>query len=184
MSTLLIKNIRCLVSCDRQDTVYENVNLLCEDGLIKSITPSDGRKDGSVGPGRDVTQGSLKTRALCASEGDDCCPCESVGNVLPQAADTVIDGRDMFVYPGLVNTHHHLYQVFSRNLRKVQSMELFDWLKTLYEIWKNLNEDTVYLSSLTGMAELMKNGCTTVTDHHYVFPMLYYQRRFHSSGAI
>ena len=85
-------------------------------------------------------------------------------------ADTVIDASGMLCYPGLVNAHHHLYQVFSRNLEKVQNMELFDWLKTLYEIWKNLNEDTVYLSSMTGMGELMKNGCTTVTDHHCVFP--------------
>ena len=85
-------------------------------------------------------------------------------------ADEVIDGTGCFCYPGLVNTHHHLYQVFSRNLPEVQNMELFDWLVTLYEIWKNLREDTVYWSSLTGMAELMKNGCTTVFDHHYVFP--------------
>lgn len=85
-------------------------------------------------------------------------------------ADTVIDAGGMLCYPGLVNAHHHLYQVFSRNLEKVQNMELFDWLKTLYEIWKDLNENTVYLSSLTGMGELMKNGCTTVFDHHYVFP--------------
>lgn len=85
-------------------------------------------------------------------------------------ADTVVYAKDMFCYPGLVNTHHHLYQAFSRNLPSVQNLELFPWLKKLYEIWKNLNEDTVYLSSLTGMGELMKNGCTTVFDHHYIFP--------------
>lgn len=85
-------------------------------------------------------------------------------------ADTEIDCSNMACYPGLVNTHHHLYQVFSRNLPQVQNMELFDWLKTLYEIWKNLNDDTIYLSSKIGMAELVKNGCTTVFDHHYVFP--------------
>ena len=132
MSTLLVKNIRTIVSCDKKDSVYNNVDLLCEDGLIKAIVPAGGD-------------------AVCE-------------------ADTVIDGKDMFLYPGLINTHHHLYQLFSRNLEKVQNMELFDWLKTLYEIWKNLNSDTVYLSSLAGIAELMKNGCTTVTDHHYVFP--------------
>ena len=57
-----------------------------------------------------------------------------------------------------------------RNLPQVQNMELFDWLKTLYEIWKNLDEDVIRLSSLTGMGELMKHGCTTCFDHHYVFP--------------
>ena len=129
MSTLLIRNIRTLVSCDEYDTVYENVDLYAEDGFIRAI-----------------------------------------GNDLPQQADKVIDARHMLCYPGLVNTHHHLYQVFSRNLAKVQNMELFDWLKTLYEIWKNLDSDVIRLSSLTGMGELMKHGCTTCFDHHYVFP--------------
>ena len=93
----------------------------------------------------------------------------SIGPDAPDA-DHVIDGRGMLCYPGLINAHHHLYQIFSRNLPQVQSMELFDWLTALYEIWKGLNADTVYLSSLVGMGELMKYGCTTVFDHHYVFP--------------
>lgn len=84
-------------------------------------------------------------------------------------ADEVIDGSSMFVYPGLVNTHHHLYQTFTRNLPQVQSMELFDWLTTLYEIWKGLNQEVIYYSSLIGMGELLKYGCTTCFDHHYVF---------------
>jgi cytosine/adenosine deaminase-related metal-dependent hydrolase len=85
-------------------------------------------------------------------------------------ADETIDASDYFVYPGLINTHHHLYQTFTRNLPQVQNMELFDWLITLYEIWKGLTPDMIYYSSLTGMADLMKNGCTTCFDHHYVFP--------------
>ncbi|WP_333650679.1 8-oxoguanine deaminase [Lacrimispora sp.] len=85
-------------------------------------------------------------------------------------ADTVIDGTGMCVYPGLINTHHHLYQIFTRNLPQVQSMELFPWLITLYELWKNIDEDVIRSTSLTGMGELMKNGCTTCFDHHYVFP--------------
>ena len=129
MSTLLIKNIRTLVSCDSADTVYENVDLYAENGFIKAIGASLDRK-----------------------------------------ADKTIDASHMLCYPGLVNTHHHLYQVFSRNLPQVQNMELFDWLNTLYEIWKNLDADVIRLSSLTGMGELMKHGCTTCFDHHYVFP--------------
>lgn len=82
----------------------------------------------------------------------------------------VIDGRALLVYPGLVNTHHHLYQYFTRNLPEVQGMELFDWLTALYGIWANLDADAVYQSSLAGMAELMRFGCTTCFDHHYVFP--------------
>lgn len=84
-------------------------------------------------------------------------------------ADEVVDGSSMFVYPGFINTHHHLYQTFTRNLPQVQKMELFDWLTALYEIWKGLNPEMIYYSSLTGMGELLKYGCTTCFDHHYVF---------------
>ena len=129
MSTLLIKNISQLVTCDDKDQVLQNVDILCKDGFV-----------------------------------------EKIGASLNAAADRIIDGSHMLCYPGLVNTHHHLYQVFSRNLAKVQNMELFDWLKTLYEIWKNLDSEVIRLSSLTGMGELMKHGCTTCFDHHYVFP--------------
>ena len=87
-----------------------------------------------------------------------------------RSADREYDCNGMIVYPGLINVHHHLYQYFSRNLSKVQNLELFDWLKALYGVWKNLNEKTVYLSSCAGMAELMRYGCTTCFDHHYVFP--------------
>ncbi|HIY73764.1 MAG TPA: 8-oxoguanine deaminase [Candidatus Intestinimonas merdavium] len=85
-------------------------------------------------------------------------------------ADSVIDAASMAVYPGLINTHHHLYQLFSRNLPEVQKMELFPWLVTLYEVWKRLDEEVVTWSSLTGFGELLKTGCTTCFDHHYVFP--------------
>lgn len=85
-------------------------------------------------------------------------------------ADTILDGSNLSMYPGLINTHHHLYQIFTRNLPQVQSMELFPWLITLYELWKNIKEDVIFATSLLGMGELMKNGCTTCFDHHYVFP--------------
>lgn len=93
----------------------------------------------------------------------------AIGKETPKA-DRVLDAKGMLCYPGLVNAHHHLYQVFSRNLPQVQNLELFPWLTALYEVWKELTEETVRLSSLAGMGELMKNGCTTVFDHHYVFP--------------
>ena len=126
--TLLVKNIRTLVTCDERDQVLSPVDLRIEDGVITGI-----------------------------------------GNLEPEA-DEVLDASYCIGYPGLVNTHHHLYQVFSRNLPEVQRMELFPWLRYLYEIWKNLDEDVVYASSLTGMGELLKYGCTTCFDHHYVFP--------------
>lgn len=87
-----------------------------------------------------------------------------------QTADEVVDASGCIVYPGLINTHHHLYQTFSRNLPKVQNMELFDWLTALYGIWKNLDPNVIYYSSVVGMGELLKTGCTTCFDHHYVFP--------------
>lgn len=89
---------------------------------------------------------------------------------LDRVPDDEFDCSDMIVYPGLINVHHHLYQYFTRNLKKVQDYELFDWLKALYGVWKNLNETTVLLSSAAGMTELMRYGCTTCFDHHYVFP--------------
>ena len=94
----------------------------------------------------------------------------ALGPNLACEADTVLDGSHYWCYPGLINTHHHLYQVFSRNLPQVQNLELFDWLTALYEIWKNLDEQVVRCSALTGMGELLKHGCTTCFDHHYVFP--------------
>lgn len=95
---------------------------------------------------------------------------EKIGPELTDTADEVIDATGMLIYPGLINTHHHLYQMFTRNLPEVQNMELFPWLLHLYEIWKNLDNDTIRYSSLTGMGELLKTGCTTCFDHHYVFP--------------
>jgi cytosine/adenosine deaminase-related metal-dependent hydrolase len=82
----------------------------------------------------------------------------------------VIEADGMFVYPGLINTHHHLYQTFTRNLPQMQNLELFDWLRGMYEIWRGLTPEMIYFSSLVGMGELLKYGCTTCFDHHYVFP--------------
>ncbi len=74
------------------------------------------------------------------------------------------------VLPGFINTHHHLYQTLFRGVDEVQEMPLFPWLKGLYEFWKHLNEETVYYGSLVGFSELLRTGCTTTADHHYVFP--------------
>ena len=87
----------------------------------------------------------------------------------PQGA-TVIDASRHVVVPGLVNTHHHFYQTLTRNLPAVQDAKLFDWLVYLYEIWKYLDPEAVYWSSMLAMAELAKTGCTLTTDHHYLYP--------------
>ena len=91
------------------------------------------------------------------------------GDIKP-AADRIIDCSTCVVVPGFVNTHHHFYQTLTRNLPAVQNAELFDWLTYLYEIWKHLDEEAVFYSSMLAMGELLKTGCTTSTDHHYVYP--------------
>ena len=133
--TLLMKNVKYLVTCDDNDRFMTDINMLVTDGVITYIGTEE------------------------------------------KTADKIIDASRMVVYPGLINSHHHLYQTFTRNLPQVQNMELFPWLKTLYEIWKGIDGDSVYYSSLTGMGELLKTGCTTCLDHHYVFPE-------HSAGAL
>lgn len=87
-----------------------------------------------------------------------------------EAHCTVIHAKGKVVMPGLINTHHHLYQTLTRAYPPVMNSALFHWLKNLYPIWARLDEDAIRLSSLVGMAELMLSGCTTTTDHHYVFP--------------
>lgn len=83
---------------------------------------------------------------------------------------SVINCEGFIVMPGFVNTHHHLYQTMFRGIKEVQDMPLFPWLQGLYEFWKHLNGETVYYGSLVGFSELLRTGCTTTMDHHYVFP--------------
>ncbi|MDX2160082.1 MAG: 8-oxoguanine deaminase [bacterium] len=85
-----------------------------------------------------------------------------------QAADQVLDLRDHVVLPGLVNTHHHMYQSLTRVI--AQDHELFGWLRTLYPIWRRLTSEAIYVSAKLAMAELILSGCTTSSDHLYIFP--------------
>lgn len=87
---------------------------------------------------------------------------------LPATADTVIDARGMLIMPGMVNTHHHFFQTLTRCM--AQDSNLFGWLTTLYPIWANLTPEAVYVSSRTAIAELMLSGCTTSSDHTYIWP--------------
>ena len=95
---------------------------------------------------------------------------EAVGPTadLPTTADEVIDARDQIVIPGLVNTHHHMVQTLTRAC--VQDNELFGWLQGLYPIWANLTPGMVRVSTQTAMAELLLSGCTTSSDHLYIYP--------------
>lgn len=97
---------------------------------------------------------------------------EAVGPVssLPATADEVLNFSGHIVLPGLVNTHHHFYQTLTRNIPAAQDANLFNWLKTLYPIWARLTPEDIFTSAQTALAELALSGCTTASDHLYLFP--------------
>jgi cytosine/adenosine deaminase-related metal-dependent hydrolase len=132
MPTLLVKNIRTLVTMDAARREIDNAALFVQDNVI-----------------------------------------EQVGTTaeLPQIADEVLDlqGRHV-VLPGLINTHHHFYQTLTRALPAAQNCDLFNWLQALYPIWANLTSESIYISAQTAAAELILSGCTTASDHLYIYP--------------
>ncbi|QEY64057.1 8-oxoguanine deaminase [Metapseudomonas lalkuanensis] len=89
---------------------------------------------------------------------------------LPQSADEVLDMKGKIVIPGLVNTHHHMYQSLTRVVPAAQDGELFNWLTNLYPIWARLTPEMIGVSTQTAMAELILSGCTTSSDHLYIYP--------------
>ncbi len=91
-----------------------------------------------------------------------------LGDMPAEAPDDIFDLSRHIVLPGLINTHHHMYQSLTRVL--AQDVELFGWLKTLYPVWSRLTGEMVYVSAKLAMAELMLSGCTTSSDHLYIFP--------------
>jgi cytosine/adenosine deaminase-related metal-dependent hydrolase len=89
---------------------------------------------------------------------------------LPATADEVIDARGQIVIPGLVNTHHHMFQTLTRALPAAQDSELFGWLQALYPVWARLTPEMLHVSTQVACAELLLSGCTTSSDHLYLFP--------------
>jgi cytosine/adenosine deaminase-related metal-dependent hydrolase len=89
---------------------------------------------------------------------------------LPADADEVLDLSDHLVLPGLINTHHHFYQTLTRVVPPAQDVDLFGWLKTLYPIWAGMMPEDVRISTKLALAELALSGCTTASDHLYIFP--------------
>lgn len=84
--------------------------------------------------------------------------------------DRIIDASTCIAIPGLINTHHHLFQTLTRAVTSAANAKLFAWLKALYPLWEQIDEEATRVAALVGMAELMLSGCTTTSDHHYVFP--------------
>ncbi|MFZ0627506.1 MAG: 8-oxoguanine deaminase, partial [Acidimicrobiia bacterium] len=113
--------------------------------------------------GREIRDGGLFARdGVIVQVGDS--------TELPDRADHVVDLTGHVVLPGLVNTHHHLYQTMTRVVPAAQSSGLFDWLRALYPIWSGLTPEHVRVATTLGLAELALSGCTTAFDHQYIWP--------------
>lgn len=127
----LVKNAKAIVTCNSEDEVLWNQDILIENQEIKEI-------------------------------GD---------NLSGEGCDEVIDATDTFVYPGLVNTHHHFFQTFVRNTEKVDyiNMTVPEWLDNIYPVFQKIDNEVIYYSSLTAMGDLLKHGCTTAFDHQYLY---------------
>ena len=116
----------------------------------------------------DATRREIANGGLFARDG----VIEQVGASasLPQTADHVLDLASHVVTPGLINTHHHLFQNLTRVIPSAQNAVLFDWLRSLLPVWLGLTPEGLSVATLTGLAELMLSGCTTASDHHYFYP--------------
>lgn len=97
---------------------------------------------------------------------------QAIGDLqdLPDSADEILDLSGHIVFPGFVNTHHHFYQTLTRAVPKAQNTNLFNWLVTLYPIWARMTPQDIRTSTQTALAELALSGCTTASDHLYLFP--------------
>ncbi len=116
----------------------------------------------------DGTRREIASGGLLARDG----VIEIVGSSaeLPDTADEVLDASGMLVLPGLVNTHHHIYQSLTRAYPPAQNVGLFAWLRALYPVWAKLTPDAVRVATTLGLLELAHSGCTTVFDHQYLWP--------------
>ena len=130
MPTTLIRNAKAIVTCDAQDHVYWDADILIDGPKIVKI-----------------------------------------GSHLTDPCDEVIDATDRFVYPGLINTHHHFFQTFVRNLKTIDypNMTVPQWLDKAYRVFQMINDEVIFYSSLTAMADLLKHGCTCAFDHQYCY---------------
>ena len=121
---------------------------------------------------QDDANTELKDASLLIRDGriERIIPATENTDELVKQVDEVIDARRHVVVPGLINTHHHMYQSLTRAIPGVQNAELFSWLQGLYPIWVGLTPEMVRVSGQVAMAELLLSGCTTSSDHLYIYP--------------
>lgn len=145
----LIREARCIVTCDATDALHWETDILIEGNRIAAI-----------------------------------------GANLEAPGAQVLDGRDKFVYPGLVNTHHHFFQSFVRNLTAIDypSMKVLEWVDEIYSIFRYLTSDAIFYASYVALTDLLKHGCTCAFDHQYCFPRgtsrEIIDRQFEAAGAL
>ena len=94
----------------------------------------------------------------------------NIGFNVGERADRILDAAGKIVLPGFINTHHHLFQTLFRAVPDIQNKSLFPWLIHLYQMWRQLTPEAVYVGAMVGIGELLLTGCTTTTDHFYVYP--------------
>ncbi len=116
------------------------------------------------------TANSSDARGGIVVRGSQIIELVALGQVPVVNVDEVVDMSSCVMLPGLINTHHHLYQTLTRALPAALNKRLFPWLQTLYPIWARLQPDMLASATSLGIAELLKSGCTTIADHHYLFP--------------
>jgi cytosine/adenosine deaminase-related metal-dependent hydrolase len=150
-----------VVTMDDAGTEHERGWLRIEDGFVAEV--GAGEPPARTSPPRVGSEPPATRQDHRAPDGS------GASRPLQQNSDfPFIDLGGAVVTPGFVNTHHHLYQTLTR--ARAQDADLFTWLRTLYPVWARIDAEMEYAAARTGLAELALSGCSTVFDHHYVFP--------------
>lgn len=150
MADLLIENASHIATMDSNRTEISGGWIAITNGFISGI-------------------GGASTQTASTQTADNQAANAPETNTAPEAA-TTLDATDCLLTPGLINTHHHLYQNLTRSYAPALGGGLFEWLRTLYPLWSRLDEESAYISAWVGLLELAMSGCTTSTDHLYIHP--------------